>query len=149
MALSKAKDLKRKRAFVVPDEPADPIEDPIEEGEPKIESENVEIPTLDDLADLIEINDLEQVAEKLEQLKKAISTMKDNKTRPLWASLHKLWYTIGYLKNQQEELKNIAMNVDKNDGMTRRLYAWMKHVEKTEPRLGLPAFNGNGFFKKG
>lgn len=140
MSLSKSKDLKRKR--IDAPEPADPIED--DNVMPPVAVD--ENPNIDDLADVLEINDLESMAKKLDDMKTTIEKMKDNKVRPVWASLHKLWYSMGHLKNELNNVRHTSYEQDKYEGMCRRLYAWMKHMENVDKKFALP--ERAGLFKK-
>lgn len=188
---AKPKDLKRKRAFIVPEAPVDPIQDSDFEA---CTAEHCNVPrehangcpaaqrctadkcydpdghdgkacpyyqkqarnepfvplpgaepaaaesTIEDLVKAFEVNDLMDVERELKVLKSTIDHMKDNKVRPVWASLHKIWYTLGLIQNQLNNAANSNSNVDRTVGMVNRLYAWMKHVEKVKPELGLPQF---------
>lgn len=167
-SLSPSKDLRKKRAFIIDESPVDPLEDPSEGVEivaergpnehpgvpPPLVSEVVHVDpdlarSFDTLADFVETGDLDGLHEKLKGISAKVSRMQDNKVRGVYASLNKVWQSIGYLKNEINNLKegNDSWKLDKAYGQSNRLYAWMKHVEKVNPALGLPEGN-RYFFKK-
>jgi len=163
-SLSPSKDLRKKRAFIIDDSPVDPLEDspqavegvrggssaPPSEGPPRPSSpplveEVVRVDpdlakSFDTLADFVETGDLDGLHEKLTSISTKVSRIQDSKVRGVYASLNKVWQSIGALKNDINNLKegNDSFKLDKAYGQSNRLYAWMKHVEKVEPRLGLP-----------
>lgn len=162
-SLSPSKDLKKKRAFIVDDAPLDPLEDspvqdpalhpptgdgvdatsPVAQPVPTVDVVRVDpdlAMSFDTLADFVETGDLDGLHEKLKGISDKVSKIQDNKVRGVYASLNKVWSTIGFLKNDIQNLKegNDAWKLDKAYGQSNRLYAWMKHVEKLSPNLALP-----------
>jgi hypothetical protein len=146
---TKVIDLTKKRAFIVPEEPVDiDVEEPptpTEEGSVNEVPDLVEVDpdlsnALNSLADFIEQGDLPGLHGTVDTIAGMIGKMKDARVQAVYQSLNKVWMTLGYLKNQIQDLKEgtDAYKLDKAFGQSNRLYAWMKHVEKIEPRLALP-----------
>lgn len=165
-SLSPSKELKNKRAFIIDDAPLDPLEDsPVQDtivhpptgdgvngatpvAEPVPTSDVVRVDpdlamSFDTLADFVETGDLDGLHEKLKGISEKVSKIQDNKVRGVYASLNKVWSTIGFLKHDIQNLKegNDAWKLDKAYGQSNRLYAWMKHIETIKPELALPEMN--------
>jgi len=134
-----------KRKLVVPDEPEDPIEDtePIEDAQTRdgfVEEIHIDPrPNYDLVQEDFENGELEAMHEKLTIIAKEVSRIKDNKVQGVYASINKIWMSLGAIRHDLKQFKsNNEFKIDKAFGQSNRLYAWMCHATRIQPSLALP-----------
>lgn len=139
----------QKRKLVIP-EPEDPIEDTqILEGSEtrdgivrEIPLEEIHIdprPNYDLVCEDFENGELEAMHEKLTVIAKEVSRIKDNKVQGVYASINKIWMSLGAIRQDLKGFKKEnEYKIDKAFGQSNRLYAWMKHCDRVAPNLALP-----------